>query len=201
MQKSSKEKLVRYIKDQDGIGRYASILNAGFHPETIRCLEKEGKVVKAARGLYRLADRSFGAYPDLVLVSLQAPRGVICLLSALYFHEATTEIPRSVSIAIPAGSRANKVAYPPVTFYRFAPAAYNAGIEERRIDGHTIRVYSLAKAVADCFKFRNKIGIDVARSALKIAVAEKGIRPQEIIQYAKVCRVDGIIKPLLEIMQ
>jgi len=90
--------------------------------------------------------------------------------------------------------------YPPVRFYRFASNAWKAGIEEHEIEDHKIKVYNLAKTIADCFKFRNRIGADVARDALKVAVTEKGIKPKEIIQYAKICRVDSIVKPILEAM-
>ena len=105
-----------------------------------------------------------------------------------------------MGIAIALGAHANKIKYPPVKFYRFASKAWEAGIEEHKVEGYKIRVYSLAKTIADCFKFRNKIGVDVARDALKVAVKEKGIKPTEIIQYAKVCRVDKILKPILEAM-
>ena len=103
-------------------------------------------------------------------------------------------------MAIPPIAHANRIKYPPVKFYRFAPKTWKSGIEERVISGYKIRIYSLAKTIADCFKFRNKIGIDVAREALKIAVTEKNIKPKEIMQYAKICRVDRIIKPILEAM-
>ena len=194
------QKITKYFRDHCGISRFSPIVKAGFHPDMLSALEKEGKVEKIARGLYRLTDHALGPYPDLVMASLQAPKGVICLLSALAFHEVTSEIPRRVEIAILSGTRANKIEYPPVRYYRFAPMAWDAGIEEHQIEGHRIRVYSLAKTVADCFKFRNRIGADVARDALKAAVAEKNIKPQEIMRYAKVCRVDRVMKPMLEAM-
>jgi predicted transcriptional regulator of viral defense system len=103
-----------------------------------------------------------------------------------------------VDIAIPRNTHANRIKYPPVRFYRFAPQVWEAGIGEHKIDGHIIRVYSLAKTIADCFKFRNKIGTNVARDALKAAITEKNIKPKEIMRYAKICRVDSIIKPILE---
>lgn len=194
------QKIIKYFRDHCGISRFSSIVRAGFHPDMLSALEKGGKVEKIARGLYRLTDHALGPYPDLVMASIQAPKGVICLLSALAFHEVTSEIPRRVEIAILPGARANKIEYPPVRYYRFAPIAWEAGIEEHKVEGHRIRVYSLAKTVADCFKFRNRIGADVARDALKAAVAEKNIKPQEIMRYAKVCRVDSIMKPTLEAM-
>lgn len=195
---SKTDKIIAYFQNHGGIVRFSSIRKAGFHSDTLKSLEKENKVEKVGRGLYRLTGDNLGSHPDYVIASLQASKGVICLLSALYFYQATSEIPRFVDIAIPSGARANKIKYPPVKFYRFSPKAWDAGIEEHEIAGHRIKIYNLAKTVADCFKFRNKIGADVAREAIKVAVTEKGIKPKEIMNFAKICRVDRIIKPILE---
>ncbi|MBI4744601.1 MAG: type IV toxin-antitoxin system AbiEi family antitoxin domain-containing protein [Actinobacteria bacterium] len=194
------QKIINYFKTHSGIIRFSSIRNAGFHTDILRALEKEGKIEKVVRGIYKLSHHDVGSHPDLVIASMQTPKGIICLLSALAFHEATNEIPRYVDIAISPRAHANRIKYPPVKFYRFAPMAWEAGIEEHEISGHKVRIYSLAKTVADCFKFRNKIGIDVAREALKIAVIEKHVKPKEIMYYAKICRVDSVIKPMLETM-
>ena len=199
MQGKSKE-LIRFFRSHSGIVRFSAILKAGFHPDSLTALKKEGKVERIARGLYRVADYIPGSHPDLVTASLQAPKGVICLLSALAFYEVTAEIPKYVDIAISQGAHANRVQYPPVRFYRFAPETCKSGIEERKIEGHKIRIYSLAKTIADCFKFRNKIGADVTREALKAALTEKKAEPKEIMRYAKICRVDNIIKPVLEVI-
>ncbi|MBU0881258.1 MAG: type IV toxin-antitoxin system AbiEi family antitoxin domain-containing protein [Candidatus Omnitrophica bacterium] len=192
------QNLIRYFNTHGGIVRFSSILKAGFHPDDLMTLIKEDKAEKIARGLYRLTHYTFGSHPDFVITSLQAPKGIICLVSALAFHEATSEIPHVVDIAIPVGARANKIKYPPIRFYHFAAKAWGSGIEDHRIEGHKVRIYGLAKTIADCFKFRNKIGIDIARDALKVALSEKGIKPKEIMQYAKICRVDRIVKPILE---
>lgn len=192
--------IIEYFKSHGGVARFSSIRKAGFHPDVIKKNEKENKIEKIGKGLYRLTKDTIGSYPDYVIAALQSSKGVICLLSALYFHKATNEIPRFVEIAIPTGSRANRIKYPPVKFYRFSPNTWKAGAEKHEIEGHTVKIYSLAKTVADCFKFRNRIGINVAREALKIAVAEKHIKPKDIMEYAKICRVDRIIKPILETM-
>jgi len=194
------ERMLDYFKKHGGIARFSSIIKSGFHPDTLSTLEKEGKIEKIARGLYRMADYTFGSYTDLVITSLQAPRGIVCLVSALAFHEATNEIPSHVDISIPVGTRVNRIKYPPVRFYRFSAKTWNAGVEIHQAEGHEIRVYNLAKTIADCFKFRNRIGINVARDALKIAITEKSIKPQGIMKYAKICRVNKIIKPILEAM-
>lgn len=198
--KQKTKKMLDYFKKHGGIARFYSIIKAGFHPDTLRALEKEGEIEKIARGFYRMTHYRFGSYPDLVMASLQSSSGIICLMSALAFHEATNEIPKSVDMAIPAGTRANIIEYPPVRYYRFSIKTWNTGVEEHETEGHKIRVYNLAKTIADCFKFRNKIGVNIARDSLKIAIIEKGISPQEIMKYAKICRVDKIIKPILETM-
>lgn len=192
------KKIISYFKTHGGVVRFSSLQKAGFHSDILYALEKDGKAEKVVRGIYKLAQHDIGSYPDLVIASMQAPKGIICLLSALSFHEATNEIPRFVDIAISPRAHANRIKYPPVKFYRFASMAWEAGVEEHEISGCKVRIYNLAKTVADCFKFRNKIGIDVAREALKIAVIEKHIKPKEIMHYAKICRVDSVIKPMLE---
>jgi len=197
MQKKSQE-LINYFQRHGGIARFSAVINAGFHPDSLTVLEKAEKVGKIARGLYRLTDYTIKTHPDLITASLQAPKGVICLLSALSFHEATSEIPKNVDMAILRGTRTYRIKYPPMQFYRFDMKSWEAGIEKHKIEGYTVKIYNLAKTVVDCFKFRNKIGIDVARDALKVAVTEKNIKPQEIMRYAKICRVDSIIKPILE---
>lgn len=195
-----KTELVDFIKKRAGVASYAEIIRAGFSKAHLKASLNSSQIQKIDRGLYKLSDGTSLSNPDLVAVSIKVPKGIVCLLSALAFHEATNEIPKYVDIAIPRGAHANKIKYPPVKFYRFAPNAWKAGIEKHEIEKHAIKVYSLAKTVADCFKFRNKIGMNVARDALKVAVTEKNITPKEIMQYAKICRVDKIIKPILETM-
>lgn len=193
-------KLINFLKKKGGLASYAEIIDAGFHKAILKAVLDSGQIQKIDRGLYRLSDGSTLSSPDLVAVSIKVPKGIVCLLSALAFHEATSEIPHYVDIAIPRGAHANKMKYPPVRFYRFASNTWRAGIEEHEIEDHKIKIYNLAKTIADCFKFRNRIGADVARDALKVAVTEKGIKLKEIIQYAKICRVDSIVKPILEAM-
>jgi len=199
MSKKEKE-FIEFLKKRGGIVSYKEIIKAGFNKAFLKDNLNSGRIQKVDRALYRLSDGITLSNPDLVAVSIKVSKGVICLLSALAFHEATSEIPHHVNIAIPRGTWANKINYPPVKFYHFSSKAWKAGIEKFEIEGYQIKVYSLAKTIADCFKFRNKIGMDVAREALKIAITEKGVQPKEIMQYAEICRVDNIIKPILEAM-
>jgi len=198
---STKEKkFIEFLKKKGGMVSYKEIIKAGFNKAFLKDNLNSGRIQKVDRALYRLSDDFTLSNPDLVAVSIKVSKGVVCLISALAFHEATTEIPHRINIAIPRGAWANKINYPPVKFYHFASKAWEAGIEKHEIEEYQIKVYSLAKTVADCFKFRNKIGIDVAREALKTAITEKGVQPKEIMKYAEICRVDNIIKPILEAM-
>jgi len=197
---SREAELINFLKKKSGLASYAEIVEAGFNKILLKTSLNSKRIYKIDRGLYRLAEGASLSNPDLVAVSIRIPHGVVCLVSALSFHGATKEIPEHVDIAIPRGSHANKIKYPPVKFYRFDPVTSQQGVEKHNIEGHIVKVYSLARTVADCFKFRNKIGVDVAREALKVAIEEKKVRPKEIMQYAQICRVDRIIKPILEIM-
>ncbi len=194
--KSQKE-LIKYFKENNGVLRFTQIVKSGFHPDVLNALKKKGRVGKIGRGIYHLSD-AVGMESDFVRAMLQVPKGVICLISALSFYEATDEIPRHVDIAIRKNMRPNKIKFPPVKYYYLDPREWEAGIEEYIIEGHKIRIYNLAKTVADCFKFRNRIGADVVRTALKTAINDKKVKPLEIMKYAKICRVDRIIKPLIE---
>lgn len=198
---SSREtELINFFKKKGGLASYAEIVEAGFNKVLLKAAVDSNRVQKIDRGLYRLSEGVSLSHPDLAAISIRIPNGVVCLVSALSFHEATKEVPQCVDIAIPRGSHATRIKYPPVRFYRFDPKMWELGMEEHKIEGHSIKVYSLARTVADCFKFRNKIGVDVAREALKTAVIEKKIKLKEIMQYSKTCRVDRIVKPLLEAM-
>ncbi len=190
--------LVGLFRSQHGIASYKEIRSAGFDKGTLRALVKSGVVHKIDRALYQLADFQAASYPDLQIIAAKFPSAIVCLLSALAFHEATEEIPRFIYLAIPRGVHAKRISYPPIKYFRIAKKQWAAGADRHRIDGRTIRVYGLARTVADCFKFRNKIGVDLARRVLKTAVLEKGVPPKEIMRFAKVCRVTKIVQPLIE---
>jgi predicted transcriptional regulator of viral defense system len=192
------DSLVELFKRCGGVAQYPDIKKAGFHNDTLQTLIAAGRIKKIGRSVYRLTEMDDLVNPDLVLAAIGAPKGVVCLISALYFYEVTDEIPRHVDLAILRGAHANKINHPPVKYYRFTQDAWQAGIEVRKIVGQQVRIYSLAKTIADCFKFRNKIGFDVALKALKTALSEKKVSPKEIMMYAKTCRVVKVIQPILE---
>jgi predicted transcriptional regulator of viral defense system len=195
-----KKELIQFLKKNGKMASFSQINEAGFNKALIKACLASKDIEKLDRGLYILSKGMSPANLDFVAVSIKAPKGIICLISALSVHQATDEIPSSIDVAIPRGTHENKINFPPVKYYRFAPDAWEAGIENHTIDGHTVKIYSLAKTIADCFKFRNRIGINVARESLKIAITEKKVKPTEIYKYAKICRVDKIVKPILEAM-
>ena len=133
-----------------------------------------------------------------MVVSTRIPNSVICLISALSFHEIATQIPHEISVAIPKDSKPSTMEYPPVRFYKFSQESFMAGIEEHQIDVVTVKVYSPEKTLADCFKFRNKSGMDVVLEALKLYKGRKMFNHRKILEYAKICRVEKIVRPYLE---
>lgn len=136
--------------------------------------------------------------PDLTTVALRVPRGVICLLSALSFHELTTQVPHEVYVALSRGSEEPRIDSPPVRVFKFSELAFTEGIETHEVDGVPVQVYSPAKTVADCFKFRNKLGMDVAIEALKLYRKEPGFNVEGLMHFACVCRVENVMRPYVE---
>jgi len=197
---SEEAKLIQFLRKKGGMASYSELNKAGFNKALIKVSLTNDNIKRIDRGLYSLSEGMSFSNPDLVAISIKIPKGIVCLISALAFHEATNEIPKYVDVAIPRGSHESRVKYPPIRFYRFDPKAWEAGIENHEIEGHKIKIYCLAKTVADCFKFRNRIGMNVAREALKVAFTEKNIKAKDIMGYAKICRVDKIIKPIVETM-
>ena len=189
--------LVGFLKEKHGMAAFSEIQKAGFEA-SLKALRRSGEIEKAGRGLYRLSSGEGFSNPDLATVSIKAPHAVVCLISALSFHQATDQIPHEVHLAIPRGSWASKISHPPVHYYNFSKKAYEAGIEEHTIDGRKVHVYSLAKTIADCFKFRRKIGENIGLEALKAAVSEHHVSPNDIMRYAKICRAEKSIKPYLK---
>jgi predicted transcriptional regulator of viral defense system len=161
-------------------------------------LAARGQLERVGRGLYRLPEADVSEFQDLASVALKAPQVVFCLLTALQFHELTTQLPRRIWIAMPRGSHAPRIAHPPIKMVQFTGASYTEGIEVFARDQVQLRVYNVAKTVADCFKHRNKIGLDVALEALKDALAQKKSSVDDLWHYAKICRVSNVMRPYLE---
>lgn len=173
-------------------------IRLGIHPRTLYAMRDAGLIERLGRGLYRLTKSSPLSNPDLVTIALKVPKGVLCLISALSFHDITTQVPHAVHVALPFGTERPRLDSPPTRFSWFKEPAYGSGVETHKIDGATVRVYSPAKTIADCFKFRNKIGLDVALEALKLCLKKKRSKPDELLKYARICRVEKVMRPYLE---
>jgi predicted transcriptional regulator of viral defense system len=157
-----------------------------------------GKLERVGRGLYRLADLPPMGNPDLTAVSLMAPKGVLCLISALAWHGLTTQIPHDVYLALPRGATPPRVDYPPVRVFWFKDRAFSEGIETHQVDGVSLRIYGVEKTLADCFKYRNKLGLDMAVEALKRYVRGGRVQIDELLMFARICRVENVMRPYLE---
>ncbi len=157
-----------------------------------------GLLERIGHGLYRLPGAPASEHESLAVVARKVPRAVFCLLTALQFHELTTQLPRQVWIAMPRGSHAPRMDYPPVRMVQVSGDAFTRGVESFERDGVTLRMYSAAKTVADCFKHRNKIGLDVALEALKEARASGKASLDELWGHAQACRVSEVMRPYLE---
>ncbi len=186
------------IRELGGTIRTADAIRAGIHPRTLYQLRDSGEVEALSRGVYRLTDQEAVADPDLVIVATRVPQAVICLTSALAFHAITTQIPHAISIALQRGAETPQLDYPPLSVYRFSQATLRLGIEQHQISGVTVKVYSAEKTLADCFKFRNKIGMDIVLEALKLYKARKPFNPDQLLKYGRACRVENIMRPYLE---
>ena len=192
------QRAVSIFKQKGSVLKTAEVLKAGIHPSTLYALVKNGKLERISRGVYRLTDSPPLSNPDLILVAKRIPKGVICLLSALSFHDITTHIPHEIHIALSFGAEEPRLEYPPIRTFRFSNTAFTEGIQTHRIDRVEIKVYSPEKTLADCFKFRNTIGLDTAIEALKLYRDRRDMKIDEIMRFATICRVTKIMRPYLE---
>ena len=183
---------------QKGWLRASDLASAGVPRVVLTRMTASGQLERAARGLYRLPDSLGSEHQGLTAVATKVPQAVFCLLSALQFLGLTTQLPWQVWIAMPRGSHAPRIDHPPIKMVQFTGEAYSEGIESHLRDQVALRVYSVAKTVADCFKHRNKIGLDVALEALKDARSQQKASADELWRYAKVCRVANVMRPYLE---
>jgi len=181
-----------------GVARPRDLIQLGIRREYAQRLLKRGVLVRVGRGLYAIPDAEISSHRSLAEVAKVAPAGTICLLSALRFHELTTQAPSEIWVAVDVHAwKARSIPFPVRTVY-FSGAALTEGIETHNIDGVPVRVYSAAKTVADCFKYRNKIGPEVAVEALKDYLKRHRRGGDELWRFAKVCRVSNVIRPYLE---
>ena len=191
------DKVLELVK-KAGVLRPRDLEPYGIPRVYLSRLHRAGKLQRIGRGLYVLPGTNVSEHRSLAEACKRIPNGVICLLSALRFHELTTQSPFEVWLAIGEKAWRPRVEYPPLRIVRFASAALSAGVEEHRIDGVSVPVFIPAKTVADCFKYRNKIGLDVAIEALRECWRSKRCTMDDLWQYAKICRVQNVLRPYLE---
>jgi predicted transcriptional regulator of viral defense system len=191
------QKIMHYI-GKHGMVRPRDIEAIGLPREYLIRLHRQGKLNRSGRGIYTVPDANVTERHSYAEVAKRVPEAVICLLSALAFHEITTQSPPCVWIALRKGARKPVLPSPSLRIVRLSGPSLTEGIDNHQVEGVPVRVYSAAKTVADCFKFRNKIGLDVAIEALKDCLRQKKASVNEIYRYAKLCRVSNVIRPYME---
>jgi predicted transcriptional regulator of viral defense system len=192
------EKETKAFNRGGGVLRTSAALRAGIHPRSLYEMRDSGLVERLGRGLYRLADLPPLSNPDLVTVAAKVPAGVVCLISALAYHEITTQIPHEVHLALPRGAEPPRLEHPPLRIFWFSGRAFTEGIERHKVDGVVVRVYNPEKTLADCFKYRNKLGLDTVLEALRLYRTRKRTKVDELMRFARVCRVEKVMRPYLE---
>jgi predicted transcriptional regulator of viral defense system len=192
------EEAQKVFRQRGGILRTSAALRAGIHPRTLYAMRDRGLLEPLSRGLYRLADAPALSHPDLVTVALKVPHGVICLISALAYHELATQIPHAVDLAIARDAEPPRLDYPPLHVVRFSGQAFTEGVERHCLDGIVVCIYSPEKTLADCFKYRNQIGLDTVLEALRRYRERKPVKADALVYFATVCRVARVMRPYLE---
>jgi predicted transcriptional regulator of viral defense system len=192
---------LRIFREKGGTLRTRDLIALGVHTDALYALRDSGRVIELGRGLYRLAEIGEAEHPDLAVVAARAPNAAVCLISALSYHGITTQVPSSVHLAVPRGSYHRIKLSIPVTVYRFDPKTFKDGLETHRIGGMPLKVYGVARTVVDCFKFRNKIGLDVALEALRLARQRKRIQNRDLLRYARLLRVEKPMSPYLQAIE
>jgi predicted transcriptional regulator of viral defense system len=195
---NANQKALNTIREMGGTVRTTEAVQYGVHPRTLYQLRDSGDLQTLSRGVYRLSELDEPSEPDLVIIAKRIPRAVICLVSALAYHELTTQVPHTISIALPKGAETPRVTHPPIAVHRFSEEALNQGIETHQLDGVAVHVYCPEKTLADCFKFRNKLGMDIVLEGLKLYRSRKTVNVEQLVAYGRVCRVEKIMRPYLE---
>lgn len=196
--KTAKGQLLRLAKKQTVL-RAKDVAQKGIHTSALTRMAKSGLLEKVGPGRYRLPKSPRTTeHHDLAVAAAAIPRSVVCLISALRFHDIGTQLPPEVWIAVSRGTRVPRVSAPPIRVVNISTAVFDLGIEEHRIEGQAVHVYSLARTVADCFRFRNKVGLDVALEALTEAWRSKRLKLDELNRIAKELRVQRVMQPYLE---
>ena len=192
-------KALDVFTEHGGMLRTSKALQLGIHPRTLYALRDAGEIEQVGRGLYRLSTAAALSSPDLVPIAIRIPRAVVCLISALAHHGLTTQIPHAIDIALPSHANVPKVDGLPLRVFWYPEPSFRAGVETVAIDNVSVRIYSAEKTIADCFKYRNKIGLDIPIEALR-TYRERTPKPNraKLTKFAEINRVQKIMRPYLE---
>lgn len=199
MKKRSKiERAIAIFKKAGGILKMSEAIASGIHRRELYELRDKGILEVIERGLYRLKAMPEPSLPDFIPVAKKISNGVICLISALAFHEITTQIPHFVYVALPRNARRPAITYPPMRYFWYSEKFLKTGVEKHKIDGCIIKIFNIEKTLIDCVKFRNKIGMDIVLEALKMYWHSKKVDLDKLFKYAKLFRVEKFLKPVME---
>jgi len=188
----------KVFEKHSGILRASEAIRLGVPEHIVYEMVQKGELARETRGVYRLADSDPLGNPDLVQVSLLVPKAVICLISALYFYDLTTQIPHSIYIALPQNAGRPRIKYPPLEVFWVTNYLHSVGVDVHVLDGVKVKIYNREKTVADCFKFRNRVGEDVALEALKDYIRQPKLDVHKLLEYAKIDRVEKLMIPYLK---
>ena len=192
--KNKEKQIKKVFESAGGYATSKKVRKKGIHPRDFKSAVDNKIITKIKPGIYKLTDTITTSNQGFVDVSYAVPDGVICLLSALSYYELTTFNPRTISVAINRKSWKPKIEYPPVKFYYFSEKQFEAGIDTIIINKHKVRIYRREKTICDCFRYRNKLGIDIAKEALSEYLKRKDRDLEKLMKYAKICRVESIMK-------
>jgi predicted transcriptional regulator of viral defense system len=182
----------------NGIMRLTDLRAHGIHAPTLSRMVEEGEIARRGRGLYELTDAEITLGHSLAEIAVRVPKGIICLISALSFHEITLQSPKSIWIAIGEKDRKPRIGHLAVRVLHFGDAALRSGVQTVRIDGVAVKIFSPAKTVVDCFRYRRVVGLDVALEALRLALRSRKATPDDIVRFAKALRIWSVLRPYLE---
>lgn len=199
MKKKSKLKnSIAVFRKAGGVLTMSEAIDLGMHRRELYLLRDRGDLEVISRGLYRLIELPEPSLPDFIPVSKKIQDGVICLISALAFHEITTQIPHFVYVALPSHAHKPKIAYPPMRYFWYSERLLTTGVQKYTIDGCVIKIFDVEKTLIDCVKFRNKIGMDIVLEALKMYWKSRKTNLDKLFEYAKLFHVEKILKPIME---
>lgn len=200
MRDSTKEKLIHAARHQAGIFTADDVVREGLSARTLYNLRDRGEIVSVSRGMFQLVDvnDAEAGTPDYAAIRKRVPNGVICLVSALYHHRLTTEIPRKIYLAISRDAHIPRINYPPIFIFRMSEVPFSVGVETMEIGSVRMKIFSPEKTIVDCFKYRNKLGLNLAIEGLKTYCSQRNVNPAKLLEISRLCRVETIIKPYLE---